>query len=85
MLTERLRAALTLAERLPPEAQDALAAQIEGVLRDTLWNAVMNGPQPTEMMRQITQEADTTGALPFPTQEVQAVTPWPPTLDGKEG
>ena len=80
MLTDRLRAALEIAERLPPEAQDALAAQIESVMRDALWNAVLNGPRPGEVLRQMTAEADSTGTQPFPTR---APTPRPPSREGK--
>jgi hypothetical protein len=45
MLTERLKAAIESASRLPPEGQDKVAAQFEAAIANALWDADLDDPE----------------------------------------
>ncbi len=66
MLIERLKAAMESAARLPPEAQDALAHQIEQAIDNALWDAELDDPQYDDVIDALIAEAESEEPLPFP-------------------
>lgn len=69
MLIERLQAAVNDAARLSPEAQEALAAQIESAVRNAIWDTQLDDPRYDHVLRQMVEEAEQDEWLPFPTPE----------------
>lgn len=67
MITERLKAAVSKAERLPEQAQDALAAEIERVINDARWDVLLCDPPFDEAIEALIAQAEQEEPLPFPT------------------
>ena len=57
MLNEKSRAAINEAATLPPEAQEALAAQIEAWLADARWDALIEDPRGDSFVAELFQQA----------------------------
>ncbi len=57
MLNEKLQAAINEAATLSPEAQEALAAQIESWLADARWDALLESPESDAFLDELIQEA----------------------------
>ena len=66
MITERLKAAVSRAEQLPEQAQDALAAEIERILNDARWDALLSDPRFDEAIEALIAQAEQEEPLPFP-------------------
>ena len=57
MLNEKLQAAINEAATLSPEAQEALAAQIEAWLADARWDALLETPESQAFLDELIEEA----------------------------
>ena len=57
MLNEKLQAAIDEAATLSPEAQEALAAQIESWLADARWDALLEDPRGDAFVAELFQQA----------------------------
>jgi hypothetical protein len=57
MLNEKLQAAIDKAATLSPEAQEALAAQIESWLADARWDALLETPESHAFLEELIQDA----------------------------
>lgn len=67
MLTDRLKSAFEHAQKLPPEAQDRIAQEIESAIDNAVWDAELNDLQCDEALRELIEEAKREPSLPFPT------------------
>jgi hypothetical protein len=67
MLADRLKSAFEQAQKLPPEAQDRIAEEIERAIDNAQWDAELNDPQYDEVLRELIEEAKREPSLPFPT------------------
>ena len=67
MLNEKSRAALTAAATLSPEAQEALAAQIEAWLANARWDALIEDPRGDVFVAELFQQARRESFRPLPT------------------
>jgi uncharacterized protein (DUF2267 family) len=67
MITERLKAAMSSAAQLPPDAQDKLAAQLESAIANALWDADLNDPQNDRWLREWIAEVQQDETVDFPT------------------
>jgi hypothetical protein len=65
-MTERLQAAIDDAAQLPPAAQDAVAAEIESLIKNARWDALLSDPRSDDVLRRMVQEAEKEVAMPFP-------------------
>lgn len=66
-LAERLKALADCAEQLPPELQEKLAAQIESIIDNAIWDAQLRDPANLEILRELAEEALQGPKLPMPT------------------
>lgn len=66
MITERLRAAVSSAEQLPAQAQDALAAEIERIINDSHWDVLLSDPRFEGAIEALIAQAEQEEPLPFP-------------------
>jgi hypothetical protein len=69
MLTKRLQAAVDDAAQLPPEAQDAVAAEIESIIKDARWDALLSDPRSDAVLRRMVEDAEREEAVSFPTPQ----------------
>lgn len=67
MLNEKLQAAINEAATLSPEAQEALAAQIESWLADARWDALLEDPRGDAFVAELFEQARKGPFRPFPT------------------
>jgi len=66
-LAERLKALSDCAEQLPPELQEKLAAQIESIIDNAIWDAQLRDLANLEVLRELAEEARRGPKLPMPT------------------
>lgn len=66
MITERLKAAVSKAEQLPEQAQDALAAEIERVINDTRWDTLLSDLRFDKAIEALIAQTEQEEPLPFP-------------------
>lgn len=82
MLSERLRAAMESAAKLPPETQERLAEEIEAAIDNALWDAEMNDPRNDEANAALVAHARQQAPLPFPTPRDMGDDDEEPGVDG---
>ena len=56
-MTEQLRQAFELAQRLPDEAQNALAARILEAIDEQEWDEIVSKPRVQQALRTLAEEA----------------------------
>lgn len=66
MITERLQAAVSRAEQLPKQAQDALASEIERIINDARWDVLLGDPRFDDALEALIAQAEQEEPLPFP-------------------
>jgi hypothetical protein len=66
MLSARLKAAIDSAARLPPDAQEKLATQLESAIANALWDADLNDPENDEWLSEWIEEARQDETVDFP-------------------
>ena len=66
MVTERLKAAMTSAAHLSPEAQDKVAAQLERAIGSVMWDADLNDPRNDAWLREWIAQARQDETVDFP-------------------
>ena len=66
MLTERLKAAIESATRLPADAQEKIAAQLESAIANAQWDDDLNDPENDEWLAEWIAEARQDETVDFP-------------------
>ena len=67
MMTERFKALVDRAERLPPDAQNRLADEIEDLLDNAEWHALLADPRSGPVLDELIAEAKQSPRRPWPT------------------
>jgi hypothetical protein len=67
MMTERLKAFLERAEQLPPDAQERLMEEIEDVLDNAEWHALLADPRSGPILDELIAQAKQSRKRPWPT------------------
>ncbi len=67
MMTERLKAFLERAEQLPPDAQERLVEEIEDVLDNAEWHALLADPRSGPVLDELIAQAKQSRKRPWPT------------------
>lgn len=69
MTSERLRALLERAEQLPPEQLDRLIQEIEDILDEAEWHALLADSRSGPVLDELIAQAKQSPKLPWPTPE----------------
>lgn len=75
MLTERLKAAIDSVAQLPPDAQEKVAAQLESVIANALWDADLNDPDNDAWLSEWIAEAKQDETVDFPAPDASPTSP----------
>lgn len=67
MMTERLRAFMERAEQLPPEQQNRLIEDIEDILDEAEWHALLADPRSGYVLDELIARAKQSPKRPWPT------------------
>lgn len=67
MMTEQLKALMERIEQLPPDAQKKLAEEIEDILDDAEWRALLSDPRSGPVLDELIAQARRSPRRPWPT------------------
>ncbi|WIG58045.1 MAG: hypothetical protein OJF49_000790 [Ktedonobacterales bacterium] len=67
MMTERLKTFMELAEQLPPDEQERLIDEIEDLLDNAQWHALLADPRSGPVLDDLLAEAKRSPKRPWPT------------------
>lgn len=67
MMTEQLKALIDRIEQLPPDAQKKLAEEIEDILDDAEWHALLADPRSGPVLDDLIAQAKRSPKRPWPT------------------
>lgn len=67
MMTDRLKALMERAGQLPPSQQDRLVEEIEDLLDDAEWHALLADPRSGPVLDDLLAEAKRSPKRPWPT------------------
>ena len=67
MITEHLKALMERIEQLPPEMQNKLADEIEDILDDAEWHALLADPRSGPVLDDLIAQAKRSPKRPWPT------------------
>ena len=66
MMTDRLRELVERVEHLPPDAQDRLVEEIEDLLDEAEWHALLADPRSGPVLDEMIAQAKQSPKLPWP-------------------
>ena len=69
MITEPLKALMERIEQLPPEMQNKLAEEIEDILDDAKWHALLADPRSGPVLDDLIAQAKRSPKRPWPTPD----------------
>ena len=69
MITEHLKALMERIEQLPPEVQNKLAEEIEDILDDAEWHALLADPRSGPVLDDLIAQAKRSPKRPWPTPD----------------
>ncbi|HEX5158992.1 MAG TPA: hypothetical protein VFW17_17415 [Ktedonobacterales bacterium] len=67
MITEHLKALMERIEQLPPDMQNKLAEEIEDILDDAEWHALLADPRSGSVLDDLIAQAKRSPKRPWPT------------------
>ncbi|MGH2515631.1 MAG: hypothetical protein ACRDHP_08245 [Ktedonobacterales bacterium] len=67
MIADRLKTFLERAEQLPPKEQDRLVEEIENLLDDAEWHALLSDPRSGTVLDELIAQAQQSPKRPWPT------------------
>ncbi len=69
MMTEQLKALMDRIEQLPPDLQEKLAEEIEDILDDAEWHALLADPRSSPVLDGLIAQAKRSPKRPWPTSD----------------